>query len=75
MNDRRALRKSQSLIIKKRIGLDPDLLNFISADGIVRFRSHYPINMVKVSDKLYFKEYWKRVALFHIDSEFIQVFV
>jgi hypothetical protein len=35
MNDRRALRKSQSLIIKKGFGLDPDLLNFISADGLL----------------------------------------
>jgi hypothetical protein len=34
--------KSQSLIIKKDSDLDPDLLNFISADGVVRFRSHYP---------------------------------
>jgi hypothetical protein len=32
--------KSQSLIIKKKDSdLDPDLLNFISADGIVRFRT------------------------------------
>jgi hypothetical protein len=40
MNDRRALRKISKSYYKKRIGLGSHLLNFISADGVVRF--HYP---------------------------------
>jgi signal transduction histidine kinase len=71
MNDRKALRKiSKSYYKKKNLDLDPDLLNFISADGVVRFRSHYP---KEYGDSIVNQVIFQRVvetgnSFFHIDS-------
>jgi hypothetical protein len=55
--------KSQSLIIKKGFGLGSHLLNFISADGVVRF--HYPNKYGEsIVRQVIFQEYWKRVIAF-----------
>ena len=71
MNDRKALRKiSKSYYKKEDLDLDPDLLNFISADGIVRFRSHYPNEYGDsiVKQVIFQRAFETGTGFFHIDS-------
>lgn len=71
MNDRKALRKiSKSYYKKEDSDFDPDLLNFISADGIVRFRSDYPNEYGEsiVNQVIFQKAFETGTSFFHIDS-------
>jgi signal transduction histidine kinase len=62
--------KFQSPIIKKDADVDLDLLNFISADGIVRFRSHYPNKYGEsiVNQVIFQRTFETSNGVFHIDS-------
>jgi signal transduction histidine kinase len=71
MNDRKELRKiSKSYYKKEGLEVNPDLLNFISVDGIVRYRSHRPNEYGEsIAQRVIFKRAFKTGAgFFHIDS-------
>ena len=71
MNDRNKLQEiSKSYFNKTNLELDPDLLNFISADGIVRFRSHQPNDYGQkvTQQKIFQKAFTTGTGFFHIGS-------
>jgi signal transduction histidine kinase len=71
MNNRKELAKiSKSYYKKEGLELNPDLLNFISVDGIVRYRSHLPNEYGEsMAQRVIFKKALKTGAgFFRIDS-------
>jgi signal transduction histidine kinase len=71
MNDRRKLEKISKLYYKKQgLELNPDLLSFISAEGIIRFRSHRPNKYGEsIAQRVLFKKAFNSgTSFFHIDS-------
>lgn len=70
-NDRNKLQEiSKSYFNKINLELNPDLLNFISADGIVRFRSHRPNDYGQkvTQQKIFKKAFTTGTGFFHIGS-------
>ncbi|MFT7164969.1 MAG: signal transduction histidine kinase [Flavobacterium sp.] len=71
MNNRKELAKiSKSYYKKEGLEVNPDLLNFISVDGIVRYRSHLPNEYGEsMAQRVIFKKALKTGAgFFRIDS-------
>jgi signal transduction histidine kinase len=69
-NDRRELKRISESYRKKNVNLNPDLLNFISVEGIVRYRSHRPDQYGEsIAQQIIFKKAFNTgMGFFHIDS-------
>jgi signal transduction histidine kinase len=69
-NDRRELKRISESYRKNNVNLNPDLLNFISVEGIVRYRSHRPDQYGEsIAQQIIFKKAFNTgIGFFHIDS-------
>lgn len=69
-NNRRELERVSESYRNKNVNLVPDLLNFISVEGIVRFRSHRPNQYGEsIARQIIFKKASNtKMGFFHIDS-------
>jgi signal transduction histidine kinase len=70
LNDRGELKKISKSYRENNLNLNPDLLNFISVEGIVRFRSHRPNKYGEsIARQIIFKKAFNTgIGFFHIDS-------